>query len=261
MLADASSTDSEKPGIEEIYERATNTSNLKQEAERRTSADVLRDMAMSASRLGSEALRLRGQWASAEKPTRQRTRTVKQWAEILPLIQQGEREVRDKDGKKVKVPNMVADLESARAANEEESQRHDEWFERAMEALIGQLPSLAEVRAAVAVQALKWNMDSAEHKAAAVVKYWLNQNCRGCDGRKWQLIPGSPSLSNKMCRVCQGSGVAEVPHGQDGRKLANHLDQCVHRYKQTMRTRRKALGSIPPIDRLAKRLQVTDESD
>lgn len=308
-MFDNSNDREDKPGIEEIYERATNASNLKQEAERRTAADVLRDMAMSADRIGAALLRLRGQWEASEKPTRQATRSVKQWAEILPFVQEGTRMV-----KGVETPVMVPDKAGAQQANEEERARHDAWYQLEMERLVGQLAALPEVRDQLTLQALKWNMgrsadpitrsdltqrrehdaavlaryrervetaaddvarllaqaelnsvvidaekqrqaerneeiDRARSKATAVIRYWLDQTCQACDGRKWQLIPGSPSLSNKMCRVCQGTGVAQVPHGQDGRKLANHMDQCVHRYRQTMRTR-KAMNSQPLSERI-----------
>lgn len=74
-------------------------------------------------------------------------------------------------------------------------------------------------------------------KAAAVVRYWLDQTCQGCDGRKFQILPGTPSLSTKVCPACRGSGIAEPPHGQQGRRLLNWMDQCVHRGRQQIRNR------------------------
>jgi hypothetical protein len=71
------------------------------------------------------------------------------------------------------------------------------------------------------------DMARATEKAAAVVRYWLDQTCRSCGGLKWQLVAGAPSLSNKPCRACGGSGIAPVPHQQDGRRLANWMDSCV----------------------------------
>lgn len=67
----------------------------------------------------------------------------------------------------------------------------------------------------------------AQAKAAGTIRYWLHQTCNGCHGLRWQLMPGTPSLSNKMCKVCFGSGVGQIPHGQDGRRLANWMDSCV----------------------------------
>ncbi|MES2634037.1 MAG: hypothetical protein V4669_13770 [Pseudomonadota bacterium] len=306
----------EKPGIEEIYELATNTSNLRQEADRRGSADVLRDMAMSASRIGAALLRLRGQWESSEKPVRQRTRSVKEFADILPPKEEGIKYVKGKP-QIVRVPDTAAAIK----ANDEERARHEAWYRLEMERLVGGLAALPEVREQLTFQALKWGMgqhpdpamrrslaesiekdgrlvritgealvaaigeaeklaaqinlnavimevearrkaerdeeqDRAQSKATAVIRYWLDQTCQTCDGRKWQSIPNSPSLSTKACRACGGSGVAQVPHQQDGRRLANHMDQCAHRYSQAMRDRRQStLAHIPPIERLSKRMQ------
>lgn len=67
----------------------------------------------------------------------------------------------------------------------------------------------------------------AQAKAAGTIRYWLHQTCTACHGLRWQLMPGTPALSNKMCKVCFGGGFGQVPHGQDGRKLANWMDSCV----------------------------------
>lgn len=67
----------------------------------------------------------------------------------------------------------------------------------------------------------------ATEKAAAVIRYWLDQACPACHGLKWELIPGAPSLSGRPCKVCFASGVGAIPHQQEGRKLANYMDSCV----------------------------------
>lgn len=74
-------------------------------------------------------------------------------------------------------------------------------------------------------------------KATAVVRYWLDQTCQGCNGRKFQTLPGTPSLSTKVCPVCRGSGIGHVPHDQHGRRLLNWMDQCVHRGRQQIKSR------------------------
>lgn len=293
--------DSEKPGVEETYERATNTSNLKQEPERRTSADVLRDMAMSADRTGASLLRLRAQWESCTKPERQVPRSVKQFLALL------------------------GDKEKALAAHHDERARCDASYENALATLAAKLSDLDSVRTQLTPIAMKWRMGvsadpvtrsdrtqrremedamlarlkaevesatgdaektaaqatlnhwliearrlraeddnddrrRAQDKISAVIRYWLHQACPKCDGLKFLVLPGTARLSNKMCPPstqggCGGTGFAAVPHGQEGRKLANHMDQCVHRYKQRMGARRKAFASIPAIDKLSKRMQ------
>jgi len=154
---------------------------------------------------------------------------------------------------------LVSSREVADLAHLGEKATFDAWFMRDMAAVMEGLSQLRPTRAALTVQALKWNIIDAEAKAAGVIRYWLDQNCPACEGRKWQLIPGTPTLSNRACPTCRGSGIGQVPHGQEGRRLANHLDQCLHRYKQGLKGRRSALAQIPPIDRLSKRMQGGDE--
>jgi hypothetical protein len=232
MLADTTN-DTTKPCVEEIYEAATNTSNLKQEAERRTAADVLRDMAMSADRLGASLLRLRGQWEQAEKPRRRLARTPRQFIDA----------------------GLVRDRETAELAHLGEKAMYDSWHQRETARLVSELGELRAVSEAVAVQAVKWGIRDAEGKAAAVVRYWLDQNCPSCDGTKWELFAGTNRQSTKMCHVCRGSGVAQVPHGQEGRRLANYMDQCLHRHGQKRAARRKAFQAMPTLDKLSKRMQ------
>jgi hypothetical protein len=296
-----SGSDEDRPGAEEIYERATNTSNLKQLAERRTSADVLRDMAMSADRLGAALLRLRGQWEASEKPNRPTKESIK--ALVGTYQQQIPGEPPRAPGEK-RMPLTVAQAHTYATA----------WYWQETSALVGRLEELPTVREQLMMQALKWGMgrsddpvtrsdltqlreqdaallakyrgaveaaegdaakmtaqavlnsiitevearrreereaevERARTKAAEVIRYWLDQTCQGCDGRRWQTIPGSPGLSNKVCHVCGGTGIAPVPHQQHGRKLANHMDQCVHRYRQLSQTRKAMIG-LPLSERI-----------
>lgn len=59
-----------KPNIEEIYITASTTSNLKVEADRPGSADILIAVGWSPSRLGGALSRLHTDWDKAEKPAR-----------------------------------------------------------------------------------------------------------------------------------------------------------------------------------------------
>lgn len=105
------------------------------------------------------------------------------------------------------------------------------------------LRSLVSVKEPLTVQATAWSMEDAEEKAAAVVLWWLDRACRRCTGRRFELIPGTPALSNRACKACGGLGEANIPHGQEGRRLANFMDQCVYRAKQSMRGRLQQMRS------------------
>lgn len=103
-----------------------------------------------------------------------------------------------------------------------------DWYIHEVKILLGKLKTLPEVRQQVAIQAAKWMAPDPLDTAAAVVAYWLDQTCHVCEGRKFQSIPGTPGLSIKHCQACQGTGLGKVPHGPDGRKLLNWIDECVH---------------------------------
>lgn len=298
MLDGNRNNDDEKPGAEEIYERATNATNLKQEAERRTSADVLRDMAMSADRFGGMLMRLRGQWSASSRPERQVARTVKQFLALL------------------------GDKEKAIAAHHEEQRRCDASYENALATLAARLPDLDLVKEQLTFVAVKWGMGKpmdpitrserteqhenddkmlndmraaveaatddaqkmtaqatlnhwiievrrsraeeeredrqrAQAKVGTAIRYWLSQTCPRCDGLKFQVIPGTARLSTKMCPPvkqggCDGTGF--LPADQEVRRLANHMDHCVQRYRQLSNTRR-ALINLPLSERIPKALR------
>lgn len=302
MLADTTNNDTERPSFDEVYEGATNSSNLKEQPERRGSTDVLRDMAMSSDRLGAALHRLRAQWESSVMPER---------AEVRPM----KHHLAAHGGDKVK----------AEAAWRAEKADSDDSYARALATLVGRLVDLGPVCDALVPVVVKWgwgrsadpitrsertekrqndeamlNRMRAEVEAAAddaakllaqatlnhwlvevgrqraeedredelrarkkvgaVVRYWLSQSCPRCDGLKFQVLPGTARLSNKMCPPptqggCGGTGFVQVPQGSDGRRLANYMDQQAHRYRQRMQARRKAFSTIPTIDKLSKRAQ------
>ena len=103
--------------------------------------------------------------------------------------------------------------------------------------LFSKLRSLGGVRREAEMQAFTWRIGDARGTAFAVILYWLDQRCKACGGRGAKVIPGTPSLQAKPCHVCHGSGKATPPHGEDGKRLANYLDDCVIRAQQSIKKR------------------------
>lgn len=99
------------------------------------------------------------------------------------------------------------------------------------------LKTLPAVHECIAHQAEVWRMERPAEVATAVIAWWLAKSCRTCHGRQYQTIPGTPALSNKVCRACGGSGEARLHYGQDGRRLANYMDDCVSRAQQSIKKR------------------------
>jgi hypothetical protein len=70
-----------------------------------------------------------------------------------------------------------------------------------------------------------------------VLHWWLHQACTACDGHGKTKIPGTPTLSAHQCPVCYGSCKKRIPFGEEGKRLANLLDDCVSRWRDSLRRR------------------------
>ncbi len=136
---------------EERYLTATNTSNLRVQAERTGAADVLVAAGWSASRIGGALMRLH------TKATRD---------------------------------------------------------------------NLALVHVQVSMEADRLRIDRPDAIASAAIAWWLDRVCPECHGRKWDTIPGTPSLSVVECPKCHGTGEKRMPNGV--RDLVIWLDYCKH---------------------------------
>jgi hypothetical protein len=209
-------TDPTRPGVEELYETAINTSDLTVSSVCRGAADILIAVGGSASRLGAAMLRLHSEWDASAKPARPASSAIEALALTLPRV------------------NGRVQMVAARSMAYQ-------WYEQQLHGLVSKLKALPVVRAEVAYQAEKWGMDDANDKAGAVIKYWLDQTCHTCDGLMRQRVPGSPALSHRLCPVCNGSGVSHAPCGQDGRRLANYMDRCVEDARNSIKNRLRSL--------------------
>lgn len=106
--------------------------------------------------------------------------------------------------------------------------------------LMGQLKTLPKVQAHLAAQLQRWGHDRPMDGALAVLAWWLHRVCGRCEGRGYDVVPGTARLSAKQCRGCDGSGEARVPQGEHGERLANCMDDALQSSRQQMR---KALGA------------------
>lgn len=43
--------------------------------------------------------------------------------------------------------------------------------------------------------------------------WWCDRLCRACYGRRYQKVPGAPSLSDHVCGACGGSGMRNAADG------------------------------------------------
>lgn len=201
----------EKRCVEEAYTSAGNTSDLRVEADVRKDADLIIAAGWSDSRVGIALLRLHSEWDKAEKPRKPSAQAIKALAATMP------RELKEAD-------------RSAMARRQAQ-----DWYMDEMAKLVNKLTSLPEVRRQLTAYVPKWGIQEAAVKVPGVIAYWLDQTCHHCNGLKFLKIEGAPSLSTKVCRPCNGSGIAAVPHGQEGRRVANYMDECLQKGRDSIR--------------------------
>ncbi|SFB96401.1 hypothetical protein SAMN05216344_106112 [Polaromonas sp. OV174] len=223
---------SDTPTTEEKYLSAIHSSNLRMEAdaERRSNADVLVAAGWSASRVGMALLRLHSEWDAAAKPVRPTQQAIRLLAETMPRIEKGRVTKKGKDGVMTRQANTVVDIAGA-------TRLAGQWHLSELYKLIDKLGMLPDVRRELLRQAGKWRIANAPEVVPSVIKYWLEQNCSVCSGLKFKPVSGTPTLSNRQCHGCHGSGVGAVPHGQDGKRLCNYIDDCVMWARQSLRSR------------------------
>jgi len=194
----------DRPTVEESYISASNTSNLSVKAERRGDGDVIICAGWSRSRTGQALMRLRSEWDAAEKPRAQSAEAIQALARTLSASEPGPLQLK-----------QAQDL----AAN---------WLLQAQMELMGKLKSLPDVREQLALDVVdKWRVIDSRQLIAKVIKHWLSPACSCCQGRRWQMIPGTPMLSSRACGECHGGGVAPVPAGEDGRHLLGYIEDCL----------------------------------
>lgn len=192
----------DRPGVEENYTSATNTSDLTVVAAHRGSGDTIIAAGWSRSRIGAALLRLHSEWDHSSHPAKPTPEAISALAASF-------------DPKKVPNPSRAA-----------EKQAH-EWHMHELGLLFQALKTLPAVRTALIHQAILWDIGDRENKVAAVIRWWLDQTCTVCDGRKWQLVPGTSRSNGKVCMTCHGSGLSLIPAGRDGRRIACYMDECV----------------------------------
>lgn len=171
----------ERRTVEESYTSATNSSNLRCEADRRTDVDVLTAAGWSQSRIGQALLRLASEYDGASRAG------------------------------------------------------HGTPMDTAM--FVGKLRTLPEVRVQLAMQLAVWAVDNAHDEELKIIAWWLHKVCGKCHGRGYDVVPGTGRLSGNACRSCDGSGQARIPCGESGKRMANFMDDCVQRARQSIKKR------------------------
>lgn len=220
--------------VDELYESAAHSSNLRMHEDRSGPVYVLIAAAMSPNRLGAALMRLHSEWSGAAHPKKPTRAAIDAVAHELPRLEVGERKVKVtvmQDGKQVvienMVPNMVLDMAGAQRTA-------SDWHRHEVKIMLGKLKTLPVVREQLAIWARLQLIDNADHRVAEILMWHLDHKCPACEGRGKELIPNTPSLSHRDCKVCRGSGETRIPSQQgdeqylhESKKLLRYINDCV----------------------------------
>ena len=102
--------------------------------------------------------------------------------------------------------------------------------------LYGSLKTLPKVIDAVGQWAAKRGYSEPYELAGGAVAYWLDDGCNACQGRGFDVIPGTPTLGS-ACKRCGGSGKRKPPGGEAGKRTLCMMDDCIAVARSSMRLR------------------------
>ncbi len=230
--------DDTKPNTEEKYSAATHASNLRVQAERGGSADMLIAAGWSASRVGAALIRVHSEWEGMPKPKRQARDAIKV---IADTFQKGA------DGK------VQFDEKTRLLPMDAAYRRANDWYIHEMMLVFQRLKTLPEVRQQLVLWAMKADMAAPSQRVAEVMGWWLDHRCPICEGRGKDSIPGTPSLSHKDCKACRGTGETNIPAQYDdscylreSKKMLRYINDCVKSAQASIRGRLQPMKAKKP---------------
>jgi hypothetical protein len=197
MLADTN----DRPGLDERYIGATNSSDLRLNPDATCDATHLIAAGLIGNRMGAALIHLRAEWDAADKPRKATEAEILARAEELP-----------KRKGKVDVKRARTEMLVGYSV----AMRHRAHSMR------GWLPALSIM--AEWAQIRGWDVDL----LSPALYHWLNPVCPVCDGLGARKMEDAPVLGKK-CHHCEGSGVWPKPLGSH--KVKEWLARCAGKAK------------------------------
>jgi Zn finger protein HypA/HybF involved in hydrogenase expression len=267
----------EKRGVEEAYTSASTSSNLRVEADRPGDADVIIAAGWNQSRIGAALLRLHTEFDASERlrlatadqflpagktSKEQRTAAATQ-AFAFNLHETGLLLGKLKSLPDVRAQAMIQAMkwgfgrpqDPVTCSERTEAREHDAALLKRLREEVAKAGdderALAMANATLVITSeevegrrkVEEEEDVARcgEKVASVIRWWLSQRCPACSGTKFQVVEGTNRHGAKICRPCGGTGLREVPHQQQGRRLACWFDQCVERARASIGRRLRSV--------------------
>lgn len=207
----------EKPNIEERYTSATHAQRLVVTAEKSGPADVLIAAGWSPSRLGAALLRLHSEHDGAERPRMPS-------AEIIAAVS-------------VKMAMAAGRYQPTNADRKAAQEEAFKWYTQEHKLWLGKLKTLPAVREQLTAWAQRQELPNPDGLTSATLFWWLSPTCTTCHGQRWQVIPGTPALSERVCPACRGSGERPMPFGLEGKTMLSYMDDAMAAARVSMRKR------------------------
>lgn len=206
----------ERRTTEEAYVSASTTSNLKlgpADGPNRD-ADTIIAAGMSSSVVGACLIRLHGEWSKVEKPRF----LAKEEAERL-----------------IAAAPKAAGQKQASAAD-----RLTAHYTHETAIMLGKLKSFRQAHSYLTAHLTAWDSRPEamlKQTALEVLIWWLDKQCKTCGGTKYEVAAGTNRHTNRPCRSCRGTGIAKLPRAEDGRRLANFIDDSCQDAKTSISRR------------------------
>lgn len=226
----------EKRGVEEQYVSATTTSDLRcvVDSDTQGAVEIIAAAGMSKSLAGSCFIRLHGEWSSAEKPRLQSPEAIRKLADSLTFDQLAKMRV---DLKISSIANLKPSPVLAEIAAKAQARA---WYITEVEMLLGKLKSFRSALDYMVAQLGKWDKRPElmiRQTCTEVLIWWLDKKCLTCNGTKWKVAAGTNRHSNQPCMTCRGTGESRLPRADDGRRMANFLDDCCQVARTSIKSR------------------------
>ena len=118
--------------------------------------------------------------------------------------------------------------------NRQKNKRHDEANVRES---IRQLRSLPKTQEKLIALGSRYGLEAGECAMLVlkVLVHWLDDTCHFCGGRGFDTIRGTPKLSAKRCKACNGSGKRKTPDRQEARRMLAVMDEAVMLHRDFLR--------------------------
>ena len=197
----------DRPGLDEQYLVATNSSNLTLNPDRICAATHLIAAGLLGNRMGEALIHLRAEWDSADKPRKLTEHEISARAVAVACVLAKER--------KVPVKSVKPDFRRART---EALLGYATAMRHRAHAMRGWMPAIMLLRQWAELRDVDMDLLS------PALYHWLAPTCPVCDGLGKRRLPEAPVLG-KQCHHCNGSGAWPRPLGAE--RIHEWLKGCV----------------------------------